>query len=133
MLAVESVPRHPEANSIDHIRIPPRRPQLNAPSESFLATLKKELVHRRTFRIRVEANLAMRPEPMLGTTDVASTPCSDTNHRSNRRTTTVTADKPRPHDRSARPNGGAPHTPGMSTSTSSPLRSTKTHGPEFGA
>jgi transposase InsO family protein len=32
----------------------------NAPAESFLATLKKELVHRRTFRTRVEARLAIR-------------------------------------------------------------------------
>jgi len=32
----------------------------NAPSESFLATLKKELVHRRTFRTRTEARLAIR-------------------------------------------------------------------------
>jgi transposase InsO family protein len=32
----------------------------NAPAESFLATLKKELVHRRTFRTRAEARLAIR-------------------------------------------------------------------------
>jgi len=32
----------------------------NAPAESFLATLKKELVHRRTFRTRQEARLAIR-------------------------------------------------------------------------
>jgi len=32
----------------------------NAPAESFLATLKKELVHRRTFRTRVEARLVIR-------------------------------------------------------------------------
>jgi transposase InsO family protein len=32
----------------------------NAPAESFLATLKKELVHRRVFRTRAEARLAIR-------------------------------------------------------------------------
>jgi transposase InsO family protein len=32
----------------------------NAPAESFLATLKKELVHRRVFRTRLEARLAIR-------------------------------------------------------------------------
>lgn len=32
----------------------------NAPAESFLATLKKELVHRRVFRTRTEARLAIR-------------------------------------------------------------------------
>ena len=32
----------------------------NAPAESFLATLKKELVHRRTFQTRAEARLAIR-------------------------------------------------------------------------
>jgi transposase InsO family protein len=32
----------------------------NAPAESFLATLKKELVHRRMFRTRAEARLAIR-------------------------------------------------------------------------
>ncbi len=32
----------------------------NAPAESFLATLKKELVHRRTFRTRAAARLAIR-------------------------------------------------------------------------
>ena len=32
----------------------------NAPAESFLATLKKELVHRCTFRTRAEARLAIR-------------------------------------------------------------------------
>ena len=32
----------------------------NAPAESFLATLKKELVHRRVFKTRVEARLAIR-------------------------------------------------------------------------
>jgi transposase InsO family protein len=32
----------------------------NAPAESFLATLKKELVHRRTFKTRAEARLAIR-------------------------------------------------------------------------
>jgi transposase InsO family protein len=32
----------------------------NAPAESFLATLKKELVHRRTFRTRAEARLVIR-------------------------------------------------------------------------
>jgi len=32
----------------------------NAPAESFLATLKKELVHRRVFRTRQEARLAIR-------------------------------------------------------------------------
>ena len=32
----------------------------NAPAESFLATLKKELVHRRTFRTRAEARIAIR-------------------------------------------------------------------------
>ena len=32
----------------------------NAPAESFLATLKKELVHRRTFRTRTEARLTIR-------------------------------------------------------------------------
>jgi transposase InsO family protein len=32
----------------------------NAPAESFLATLKKELVHRRTFRTRAEARVAIR-------------------------------------------------------------------------
>lgn len=32
----------------------------NAPAESFLATLKKELVHRRAFRTRAEARLAIR-------------------------------------------------------------------------
>ncbi len=32
----------------------------NAPAESFLATLKKELVHRRVFKTRAEARLAIR-------------------------------------------------------------------------
>ena len=32
----------------------------NAPAESFLATLKKELVHRRRFRTRREARLVIR-------------------------------------------------------------------------
>jgi transposase InsO family protein len=32
----------------------------NAPGESFLATLKKELVHRRVFKTRAEARLAIR-------------------------------------------------------------------------
>jgi len=32
----------------------------NAPAESFLATLKKELVHRRTFRTRAEARIVIR-------------------------------------------------------------------------
>lgn len=32
----------------------------NAPAESFLATLKKELVHRHTFRTRAEARVAIR-------------------------------------------------------------------------
>ncbi len=32
----------------------------NAPAESFLATLKKELVHRRAFRSRAEARIAIR-------------------------------------------------------------------------
>ena len=32
----------------------------NAPAESFLATLKKELVYRRTFRTRAEARVAIR-------------------------------------------------------------------------
>lgn len=32
----------------------------NAPAESFLATLKKELVHRRSFRTRTEARVAIR-------------------------------------------------------------------------
>ena len=32
----------------------------NAPAESFLATLKKELVHRRAFRTRAEARIAIR-------------------------------------------------------------------------
>ena len=32
----------------------------NAPAESFLATLKKELVHRRTFRTRAQARLVIR-------------------------------------------------------------------------
>jgi transposase InsO family protein len=32
----------------------------NAPAESFLATLKKELVHRRVFRTRTEARVAIR-------------------------------------------------------------------------
>ena len=32
----------------------------NAPAESFLATLKKELVNRRTFRTRAEARLVIR-------------------------------------------------------------------------
>jgi transposase InsO family protein len=32
----------------------------NAPAESFLATLKKELVHRRVFKTRTEARLAIR-------------------------------------------------------------------------
>ena len=32
----------------------------NAPAESFLATLKKELVHRRVFRTRTEARPAIR-------------------------------------------------------------------------
>ena len=32
----------------------------NAPAESFLATLKKELVYRRVFRTRTEARLAIR-------------------------------------------------------------------------
>jgi transposase InsO family protein len=32
----------------------------NAPAESFLATLKKELIYRRTFRTRAEARLAIR-------------------------------------------------------------------------
>ncbi|MEE8492180.1 MAG: IS3 family transposase, partial [Acidimicrobiia bacterium] len=32
----------------------------NAPAESFLATLKKELVHRQVFRTRAEARLAIR-------------------------------------------------------------------------
>ncbi len=32
----------------------------NAPVEAFLATLKKELIHRRSFRTRAEARLAIR-------------------------------------------------------------------------
>ena len=32
----------------------------NAPAESFLTTLKKELVHRRVFKTRAEARLAIR-------------------------------------------------------------------------
>ena len=32
----------------------------NAPAESFLATLKKELIYRRTFRTRAEARVAIR-------------------------------------------------------------------------
>ena len=32
----------------------------NTPAKSFLATLKKELVHRRVFKTRAEARLAIR-------------------------------------------------------------------------
>ena len=63
----------------------------NAPAESFLATLKKELVHQRVFRTRATGGSAL---------------CSDTYHRSNGRTTTVTPPTPWPHRKRVRPEGG---------------------------
>ena len=51
-------------NAPNGLAVPPVVPQAPArdgtPAESFLATLKKELVYRRTFRTRAEARVAIR-------------------------------------------------------------------------
>ena len=83
----------------------------NAPSESFFATLKKELVNRRTFRTRAEARIAIRHwiESWYNRRRLSSVIGYQTRHQSNGRTTTVTPPTPWPHNNRVRPAGGTPH------------------------
>ena len=79
----------------------------NAAAESFLGTLKKELVNRNNYRAATRPACRSDGGSKPGTTPAGSTPPSGTSHRTNGRTTTTIT---RPHKPSVQHIGGSPNT-----------------------
>ena len=78
----------------------------NAAAESFVGTLKKELVNRNDYRSRHHARLSIRYWIEAWYNPAGSIPRSDNSHRTNGRTTTTIT---RPHKPSVQHLGGTPH------------------------